>query len=180
MEAEVKEFEKKIQDLMKQLSESQSSRIWKGSLKKSAAVMKNEMVAEYRQKLHKGRYKTKTSGRTVSHVEVADVSKKKYPLRNFELQFLVGVLDEGEDSTYQGFGRSFTSFWYEKGTRNHSIRKSSSLRSRSYKAMKEVSGIPEHNLQSNILQSHSDNFIKEYQSNFLKGLERAVKRNAKK
>ena len=41
MEAEVKEFEKKIQDLMKQLSDSQSSRIWKGSLKKSAAVMKN-------------------------------------------------------------------------------------------------------------------------------------------
>ena len=52
-------------------------------------MLKNDIKAEYRKQLHKGKYKTRyKTGRTVENVAVKDLSKKRYPLRKFELQFL--------------------------------------------------------------------------------------------
>ena len=175
------DFEKKIQALFKELGEAESEKVWKKTLRQSANAIKNEIKKKYREELHKGRYKTRNTGRTVKNVTVADVSKKKYPLRRFDLQFLAGVIDEGEDSSYLGFGRSFTSYWFEKGTRAHSNYKGDYLKDRKGPiGNKFIQGIPAHETQSSILEAKADNFINEYQKKFISNLEKAIKKNGDK
>ena len=161
-----KEFQTKIDKLWKQLSKNQQKKVWKKSLRESAAVIRSEMKSEYKKQLHKGMYKTPLTGRTIQHVKTKDISSKRYPLRNFDIQFLIGVIDEGENSTYQGFGRSFTSFWYERGTSDHS--------NKYRKDGKLIKGIEAHDLQSEILKNHENGFINKYYETFLKNLEKAV------
>lgn len=161
-----KELQTKIDNLFKQLSKNQQKKVWKKTLRESSAVIRSEMKSEYKKELHKGMYKTPLSGRTVQNVRSRDVSSKKYPLRNFDIQFLIGVIDEGEDSTYKGFGRSFTSFWYERGTADHS--------NRYKKDGRLIKGIEAHDLQSEILKNHENGFINNYYQTFLKNLEKAV------
>ena len=152
--------------------------------RQSANVLKNDIKAEYRKQLHKGKYKTRyKTGRTVENVAVKDLSKKRYPLRKFELQFLVGVIDAGEDSTYQGFGRSYTSYWIENGTRDHYNYSGASSR-RKLKSMYDsghnmIKGIEETNLQSNALERRAESFLKEYQDKLLNNLWKAVKKSKK-
>lgn len=175
------DFDKKIQSLFKELGEAESSKVWKKTLRQSANQIKNEIKKAYRQDLHKGKYRTKNTGRTVKHVSVADVSKKRYPLRRFDLQFLAGVIDDGEDSSYLGFGRSFTSYWYEKGTRAHSNYKGDYLKDRKGPiGNKIIQGIPAHETQSSILEAKADNFINEYQQKFINNLEKAIQKNGNK
>lgn len=161
-----KELQNKIDSLFKQLSNNQQKKVWKKTLRESSAVIRSEIRNEYKKQLHKGMYKTPLSGRTVQNVRSRDVSSKKYPLRNFDIQFLIGVIDEGEDSTYKGFGRSFTSFWYERGTADHS--------NRYKKDGRLIKGIEAHDLQSEILKNHENGFINNYYQTFLKNLEKAV------
>lgn len=160
------ELQKKIDVLLKNLSKNQQKKIWKKSFRQSAAVIRQEMKNAYKTELHKSKYKTPLSGRTVQHVKVSDVSIKRYPLRGFDIQYLVGVIDEGENSTYKGFGRSFTSFWYERGTSAHS--------NKYRKDDKIINGIEAHDLQSKILKNHEEGFITKYYEVFLKNLEKAV------
>ena len=161
-----KELQNKIDSLFKQLSKNQQKKVWKKTLRESSAVIRSEIRNEYKKQLHKGMYKTPLSGRTVQNVRSRDVSSKKYPLRNFDIQYLIGVIDEGEDSTYKGFGRSFTSFWYERGTADHS--------NRYKKDGRLIKGIEAHDLQSEILKNHENGFINNYYQTFLKNLEKAV------
>lgn len=161
-----KELQTKIDILFRQLSKNQQKKVWKKTLRESSAVIRSEIRNEYKKQLHKGMYKTPLSGRTVQNVRSRDVSSKKYPLKNFDIQFLIGVIDEGEDSTYKGFGRSFTSFWYERGTADHS--------NRYKKDGKMIKGIEAHDLQSEILKNHENGFINNYYQTFLKNLEKAV------
>lgn len=178
------QFDKKIRELLKQVDDSQKKNIWKKTLRQSANVLKNDIKAEYRKQLHKGKYKTRyKTGRTVENVAVKDLSKKRYPLRKFELQFLVGVIDAGEDSTYQGFGRSYTSYWIENGTRDHYNYSGASSR-RKLKSMYDaghnmIRGIEETNLQSNALERRAESFLKEYQDKLLNNLWKAVKKSKK-
>lgn len=172
-----KEFKDKIDTLLKELDDKQSDKIWKGTLRQSANVLKKEIQAAYRAQLHQGKYKKKSTGRTVQNIAVKDVSKKKYPLKKFDIQYLAGVLDEGEDSTYKGFGRAFTSFWFEKGTRPHSNTKGDYLRDKhGPRGNSIINGIPAHYTQTEILEAHADNFITEYQQRFIKNLTKAVNR----
>lgn len=54
-----KEFKDKIDTLLKELDDNQSDKIWKGTLRQSANVLKKEIQAAYRAQLHQGKYKKK-------------------------------------------------------------------------------------------------------------------------